>query len=226
MKRFGRLLKREEGLSLIELLVVVAIMGILATLTAVAVTGTTSTTKGATRLNDLVTVTNAVSAYSGEQTQGRFPTFDGCTPGSGNRGLSSLTKVCNADTGDAITATNIPLDQFQIAETQVAVDINGDGDEDDGPQNVVPIVWGQNFTGDDGTTIKTLEDDFVDVPKHAFERIGGGNWKTETGDRPEDSGDVVTPSMTACKSGTVSECPVWVLNSAGDAVALLAGTSY
>ena len=226
--------KREEGLSLIELLVVVAIMGILATLTAVAVTGTTSKTKGSTKDNDQVTVTNAVSAYSGEHPQGRSPTFDGCTP-QDDGGLKTLTKTCE-DTGVA------QLQKFLVNEADFGVDVDGQDRNTDGIADndtavpVVPIIWDQRFTGDD-TKVKAFNLSFVDEPKHAFDLVDGTSvttWKgssgiggvSPTGDRPED--DLQLPSLPDISKCTTAsgDCPVWVLNEFGEAKALLPGSVY
>ena len=216
MARFKGTLKRDEGLSLIELLVVVAILGILASLTAVAVTGTTSSGKSVSKEGDENTVTKAASAYSAEQVEGRFPSLDGCLPG--DKLLSSL--ICSGSgtqSGDN--------QQFTVDETVVSVDVNKDGDILDASVTVVPIIWNQYFeTGDDQRIFKG---DFLKVPKHGFELINGNSFSTNTeGTRPED--DVIltgVPDMTACASDA-DACPVWVFNEFSDAVALLKGGSY
>ena len=233
MKRMREILKDKRGVTLIELLVVVAILGILATLTAVAVTGTTGKTKGAGKSNDQVTVKNALSSYGGEQPQGRSATLDGCLPAlSGNLGLKNLTLTCDAPSGIALTGTGSAMQGFFVSEAAVAVDIDGDGDTDSS-ELVAPIIWGQNFTGDDGT-VRTFNIDFIDIPKHAFDLIGTPDgWKTTTGDRPEDGLTLIAPFVntgdptnTDFCPGDLNKCPVWVLTEGGDAVALITSSSY
>ena len=224
--------KKEAGLSLIELLVVVAIMGILATLTAVAVTGTATTTKGATKANDEKTVSDAISAYSGEHTQGRLPTLDGCGVGEG---FGSVTKTCSIG-----TATGDGHEEFGVNEAFVGVDVNDDGDTVD-TVRVVPILWDQFFTADGAAEALTA---FVETPTHGFDLISGSDWESTTTGRLEDgvlvtnpfnssagSGDFVTcaagtAGLSNPASGDVTLCPVWVINPAGDAIALLTSGTY
>lgn len=214
MDSLRRFLGREEGLSLIEMLVVVAILGILASLTAVAVTGTTSSSKGVTKEGDEGTVTKAVSRYNAEHPAGRYPTLDGCLPG---KTLDKVTKTCAA--GKA-------AQEFAISEVDTKIDVDLDG-LTTSVVKVVPITWDQYFgTGDK----KTFKGDYVKVPAHGFETRLGGSFKTSTADRTE-GGPALTgvPNLKAscAKAGGISgDCPVWVLNAFGDAVALIPGSSY
>ena len=224
MRKIRGLVKREEGLSLIELLVVVAIMGILATLTAVAVTGTTSKTKGAGKVNDEDTTGNAISAYAGEHPQGRNPTLDGCAPANSG-GLASLTKVCDSSSG-----TGRPVQEFSIFEQDFAVDVNQDGAITTGNLvKVVPIIFTQFFTGDDNEA-RVFSINFVDDPKHAFEDVNGDSFKANTAARTEDgfilaSVPVISTATGDCPA-VLGKCPVWVINEFNEAIALLPGTSY
>ena len=215
----------EDGLSLIELLVVVAIIGILAALTTVAVTGTATTTKGAGRTSDQDIVTSQQQAYSAEQPQGRHPTLDGCLP---TESFNSVTFACDSDG----TATQ----QLDLDETDFAVDINGDGDALDTSVLVVPILWEQFFVNqNDETKVFT---DFVTAPSHAFELVDGTDWSGESAARDEDSASISSPDanrLISCSAavGGVSasgddttKCPVWVKNTTGDAIALLPDSRY
>ena len=232
MKNLGRILKNrgEEGLSLIELLVVVAIMGILATLTAVAVTGTTTSTKGAGRTNDIGVVKNADSAYAGEHDQGRHPTIDGCLPGET---LSTITLVC--------VGGGVAEFEFEVNEADVDVDVDGDGFKTSTNVKVVPIVWNQFFgTGDLSDSSAGTDKafiDFVDTPSHAFDLVGTKNgWADRTLARTGDSATTITSPFTTYNSGdagdykdckdSISACPVWVFNASGDATSLLANSVY
>ena len=221
METKRRVLGRQEGLSLIELLVVVAIMGILATLTAVAVTGTTTTSKGTSKTSDQAVVSSAEEAYLAEG--GRHPTLDGCLPGEK---LITLTLTCSSPgTADQ---------QFVVDETLVGVDIDGDGSIT-GDSTVVPILWDQ-FLGDTADSSDKKFTEFVNIPAHAFDTIRTtADWKSgKTSARTEDGALIRSPDMTKCKgfnqtaeaSGDLEDCPVWVLNEFGDAKALLPDTRY
>ena len=228
----GAFKRREDGLSLIELLVVVAIIGILSTLTVVAVQGTRSSATSRGRTNDIVTVTTAVRAFAAEHPQSRYPTLDGCRVDFD----LNLNLLCVANSGGA-------AQQMTVVESTVDVDINGDGDTGD-TLDVVPIVWGQNFTGDDGITLRSFTD-FVDLPRHAQEKVNGDSYSSNTEPRQFDnrvlvalsgSGDVTVavpnPALStdvgSCDVSvtTADNCAVWVLNGSGDAVALLPGNRY
>ena len=215
----------EEGLSLIELLVVVAILGVLATLTAVAVTGTTSTAKSGAKQADEGTMSDGVGAFSGEHSKGgRYPTFDGCLPGTG---LNTTTFTC-------VTSGDGAYKEFLVDEATLDVDANGDSDKTDDEVQVVALIWNQYFgTGD---TQKLFLGDFVKEPKHAFEYRDGTSFSTNTGDRkrpddPEENNAEIlgVPSndrIESCVGGSSGDCPVWVINTGGEAVALLGGGSY
>ncbi len=230
MERLRKLLNREEGFSLIELLVVVAILGVLATLTAVAVTGTTSSSKSVTKVGDEATVTKGAASYSAEEAGARFPTLDGCLPGTALK-LSTLTCLSTEGTGD-------PVQRFRVDESALGLDVDGDGELASADVKLVPIIWNQSFTASDGS-VKTFKGDFVATPKHAFElRNKTTSFKTTTGVRPEDgtsitgvptTGDIAVcdaASVSGFTTGDLTKCPVWALNEFGEAVALLAGSAY
>ena len=217
MKKLARSLSRNEGLSLIEMLVVVAILGILASLTAVAVTGTTSSSKTVTKEGDENTVTKAVARYSSEHPEERYPTLDGCLAGE-TLNLTSLT--CGSGIGEQ---------EFNVDETALSVDVDLDGLTTSTSVKVVPITWEQYF--EIGSQSKTFDGDFVKVPGHGFETRVGDSFRTATGDRTEDTTTSITgvPDIaTSCSvpGGSSGDCPVWVINEFGDAIALLPGSSY
>ena len=98
---------------------------------------------------------------------------------------------------------------------------------------MVPIVWKQSFTGDAGT--KTFEGDFLKAPKHAFEELDGDNFKPRSETRTEDDASVKgVPNIASCdgfvgttvSTADTTNCPVWVINEFGDAIALLVGSAY
>ena len=227
----GAFKRREDGLSLIELLVVVAIIGILSTLTVVAVQGTRSSATSRGRTNDITTVTTAVRAFNAEHPHSRYPTLDGCLPAFD----LNLNLLCVANSGSA-------AQQMTVTEATVDVDINGDGDTGD-TLEVVPIVWGQYFTGDDDISNKPFTQ-FIDIPRHGQERVDGTSYQSNTEPRQFDNvalttisgsgdadGGVLNPATTdvgSCDSSvsTADNCAVWVLNGSGDAVALLPGDRY
>ena len=220
----GAFKRREDGLSLIELLVVVAIIGILSTLTVVAVQGTRSSATSRGRTNDIVTVTTAVRAFNSEHPHSRYPTLDGCLPEFD----LNPTLLCVANSGDA-------EQQMTVTESAVDVDINGDGDTGDTVE-VVPIIWGQYFTGDDGFSNRPFTQ-FVDIPRHGQELVDGSSYTSNTELRQFDLVALIAPSGTADTAGTNvgicdfatttgGACTVWVLNGSGGAVALLPGARY
>ena len=65
MNALKRMITRQSGLTLTELVVVAAILAVLAAITAVAVTGTTSTAKASTKTSDEGEVTKAATAFAG-----------------------------------------------------------------------------------------------------------------------------------------------------------------
>jgi hypothetical protein len=93
---------------------------------------------------------------------------------------------------------------------------------------VVPIIWDQYFGT--GVDKKTFKGDYIKVPAHGFETRTGGSFKVSTADRPEDEATLAgVPDLAAScakAGGSSGDCPVWVLNAFGDAVALVPGSSY
>ena len=223
MRRFGKVLKGRRGVTLIELLVVVAILGILATITAVAVTGTTQRGRAAGKQADQNAVNDAVSGYSAQHPRQLVPTLDGCRV---DEGLQSSFLVCRTD--------ETPTEQFTVDESDVGIDVNGDGDAVDADVKVKAILWDQSFTGDDGTA-RTF-DSFVDIPRHAFDLVAiQDGWKTgRTRARIEDTNIVRNPfgdaaQLDACQNtstGDEKTCPVWVINEDGKVIALLPDGTY
>ena len=209
------------------LIAAISVLGIVASLTAVAVTGTTSSSKGVTKAGDESTVTKAVSRYSAEHPGGRFPTLDGCLPGEG---LNLLSLTCSRNAG---TPKGEAEQEFTVDEISLRVDADLDGAAASTAVEVVPIVWKQHFTYRGET--KTFEGDFLKAPRHAFEEQDGDSFLARSEARPEDDAPVKgVPDIASCH-GFVGEtaftpdpadCPVWVLNEFGDAVALLPGTAY
>ena len=119
----------------------------------------------------------------------------------------------------------------------MGTDVNNDGDETDTAVDVVPIVWAQSFTGD-ASTAKAFNPDFVDLPRRARTFIDKTSWVGNTSARSEDAKVIENPTFTVgtapadCiavatpATGDEGNCPVWVLNADGEAVALLSDGLY
>ena len=225
MKGLSKHGRGERGVTLIELLVVVAILGILAAITGIAVTGTTQRGRAATKTQNEVIVDGAITAYIAQHPHQRRPTRDGCIPGTDLDTANRNLCVSGGDSTDTITVNEVEMD----------VDVNKDGDKSDTTVKVVPITWDTYFTGDDGT--RKLFTDFVNTPSHAFDLVGTiDGWKTGR-TRPregEDTADIRSPFSTDAQKADCSEtgtgdntkCPVWVINSSGNSVALLPEGQY
>lgn len=65
--------KKDEGFTLVELLIVIVILGILATVTVFAVGGITQTARENTCTNEVATVETAIAAFHAQSEGNAFP---------------------------------------------------------------------------------------------------------------------------------------------------------
>ena len=192
-------------------------MAILASLTAVAVSGTVGKSKSATKSADEDTVTEAAQAYAADHPQERYPTLDGCLPGDEYK---SSSKTC-------VSSADGPAQVFTADETVFDLDLNLDGDKTDLLVTLVPIIWNQAFTGDDDDETLTFRNDFIKLPSHGFEDRDGDSFKSTASVRTEDSFTLEgVPTISDCTDTSSGDCPVWVFNEFGDAIALLESGAY
>ena len=180
-----KFLRNKKGVTLLELSVVAAIITILSTLAAIGVTGTTQQARSSALSGDKDQVQKAVYSYIAEQSDGKYPTIDGCLPG---QSFSSSTKRCSTGTDPGA---------FNLADSRT----------------FKAIIWGKAFTATNssgGTTTKAFVPNFLQqTPRHAYEHADGTAWPTDTTIDPDGvvSGGLRTPSS--------SSTAVWVLDRDG-----------
>ncbi|MBI4233356.1 MAG: type II secretion system protein [Chloroflexi bacterium] len=194
------LAKGQDGLTLIELIVVLAIFGIVAGLVAGNVTGQKSQSRSAIKATDTVEIQKAVDRYAGLHPLGQFPTINGCLPGQGKE----------ADTGECTTRP-VPAPPF---------------DESD-RTSWEAIIWDKAFKVDKRVH-RLLGDDLRAPPQHGQEHTDGSPWtralKDPDGVSPN---DLLVPDSTGSQETSVSaKKPVWVLDRQGNVHVLLPTAEY
>ena len=219
-------LRRQRGLTLLELIVVSAILGLLSAIISLSVMGRSTESRAAAKEADVGTVQRAMDTFTGEHPQSRYPTLNGCAPG---RILDLITLTC-AKPGDVTNAfrTDTANLQFSVDEARTGVDLNKDGDLD-GFFDVAPIIWNKAFRRSQLLTgtelVKTFLLDFVrQEPKHAFEFLGGIDESWEDGENldPDRVGNVARDSaLITAPAGigagdnlintVIDQVPVWVI---------------
>ena len=224
--KVGRAARGEEGLTLLELVVVTSILAVLSAIISLSVTGRSTEGRAAVQVADEATIQRAVDRFSGEHPQGRFPTLNGCPP---DRILDLVSSECVV-AGTEINPSQIDTNnlEFVLDEVVSGVDLNEDGDIEDS-FNVAPIIWHKAFK----TRIALSQQDVVrrflgdyvpQPPKHAFDFLGGTDDVWEDGENfdPDNLGNIpIDPSIITAPSGlgaganrintSIGQVPVWVL---------------
>jgi prepilin-type N-terminal cleavage/methylation domain-containing protein len=222
-RRLIRFLKEQKGLTLLELTVVAAILSLLAALTAVAVTGTVSQSRATTKTTDTAEIQKAVDNYAGQHPQGRYPTPDGCLPGTG---LDTASFTCSATVTEHSQV-------FTASESTLGVDLDGDGQLTSSVK-LVPIIWDNGFIDANGNTV-TFYPDFVGkLPNHAYDRCAPGqaceSWvKYGTADYDSDgvTDYVAGDTVDAITSLELASLPVvWALDGNGKVRVVLPDERY
>lgn len=220
------LVKAEDGLTLLELVVVTGILALLSAIISLSVTGRSTETKGAAKVADEATMQRAMERFSGEHPQGRFPTLNGCLP---RQVLDLVTKECvigGSETSTVRVDTNNL--QFDFHESLSGVDLNDDGELDD-VYRVAPVIWDKAFKSTGILSSKEKVSRFLGnfiprVPKHAFDFFDGldDSWEDGENSDPDNLGrDPSNPSVITAPSGVgsgenrisvdIGQVPVWVI---------------
>lgn len=169
-------LKSKKGVTLLELSVVAAIITILSAMAAIGVTGTTQQARSSALAGDKDQVQKAVYSYIAEQSDGKYPTIDGCLPGQS----FSSTKRCSTGTDPGA---------FNLADSLT----------------FKAIIWSKAFTATNssgGTTTKAFVTNFLQqTPRHAYEHADGTAWPTATTIDPD---GVVSGGLRAPSSGSAA----------------------
>ena len=196
------LLRAQEGITLLEMTIVVFVLALLSTLVVGAVTGRSTESRDTAVINDLKEVQNAVDGFAAAHPAARYPTQDGCLPG-----------------------------EIFIAETPIKDGACEKG-PNPGPFNVNnsatwrAIIWERGFkTRDSPPATKTFTPHFLQqAAKHGFEHNDGTPWPTTTVTivDPASFGGLVQSVRVPDINGTAA----WVLDRDGVVHVTIPSSAY
>ncbi|MBI2165523.1 MAG: hypothetical protein HYU29_03860 [Chloroflexi bacterium] len=227
--RLSRWLRRQRGLTLLELSVVSGILTLMAGLVALAVTGRTTGTRATAQVVDISQIQKAVDAFTGEHPQGRYPSLNGCI---GGQVLDLLTRMC-VSPGQVVSASQVNYSnlEFPFSESSAGADLNSDGDTDD-TFILVPMIWEKAFEGEGAAKTKRFVPNFLARhPKHAYDFLAGADtsWKDGVNSDPDQLGNIVgNPGLITALEGfgagpnrinlSIAQTPVWAIGNIDGAI--------